>query len=97
MTRKIVNVVGQIARGLTRKLEIAYPDAAVDWGYAPDYVDAMRRILRLDEPGDYVIATGVPHTVREFCDVAFRTAGLDYRDHLISPLGREVRARPLLT
>jgi GDPmannose 4,6-dehydratase len=56
--------------------------AVRDWGYAPDYMEAMRRMLTLDEPRDFVIATGDPHSVRDVCAVAFGHVGLDWRRHV---------------
>jgi GDPmannose 4,6-dehydratase len=90
LSRKIAIGAARIANGLDNVLEVGDLDAVVDWGYAPDYVEAMSRILQAPGPDDYIVATGIPHTVRDFVDVAFRCAGLDYRDH--------VRTRPdLLT
>ena len=96
VTCKIVKAVGDIVRGSRRKLEIAFPEAKVDWGYAPDYVDAMRRILRCDSADDCIVATGETHTVREFCDIAFRKAALDYRDFVVFNAAAGVRAQPRL-
>lgn len=61
-------------------LELGNLDARRDWGYAPEYVDAMWRMLSHDVPDDYVIASGTTYTVREFLDMAFDAVGLDYRD-----------------
>ena len=58
--------------------------AARDWGYAPDYVDAIWRILQPDKPGDYVIGTGIQRTVQDLCDVAYRHVGLDWRRYVVS-------------
>jgi GDPmannose 4,6-dehydratase len=82
LSRKIAIGVANIVSGMTHTLEIGDLDAVVDWGYAPDYVDAMWRILQHDQPDDYVIATGVPNTVRDFVQIAFSSVGLDYRDHV---------------
>src|SRR5690606_9203057 len=62
-------------------VELVNLDAVRDWGYAPEYVEGMWRMLQADEPTDYVLATGEGHTVREFCEAAFAHAGLDWRDH----------------
>lgn len=86
LSRKIALGVAQIACGMIEKVEVGNLEAVVDWGFAPDYVEAMRLILQAKIPDDYVVATGVPHTVRDFVDVAFRCVGLDYRDY--------VRVRP---
>ena len=80
VTRKITRAIAHIKAGLQDKLYLGNLDAKRDWGYAKDYVEAMWRILQQDQPGDYVIATGETHSVREFCEEAFGAAGLDWRD-----------------
>jgi GDPmannose 4,6-dehydratase len=82
VTRKITRAVARIKHGLQDKLYLGNLDAKRDWGYAPDYVDAMWRMLQVDEPRDYVIATGEMHTVREFLELAFERAGLDTDAHV---------------
>lgn len=77
VTRKITSTVAAIAQGRAERLRLGNLDARRDWGWAPDYVDAMVRAARAPEARDYVIATGVGHTVREFVDAAFRHAGID--------------------
>jgi len=84
VTRKITSTAAKIHLGLARQLELGNVDARRDWGYAPEYVGAMRAMLAQDQPDDYVIATGVLHSVREFLDAAFKVVGLDYRDYLRS-------------
>jgi len=64
------------------KLVLGDIEARVDWGYAPDYVDAMFRILQLAEASDFVVASGEVHTVREFAEIAFDTVGLDWQRHV---------------
>jgi len=76
VTRKITRAVARIKAGLQETLYLGNLDARRDWGYAPDYVRAMQMILAHDEPGDWVVATGQSHTVREFCELAFECAGL---------------------
>jgi GDPmannose 4,6-dehydratase len=76
VTRKISRAAARIACGKQQKLYLGNLDAARDWGFAGDYVDAMWRMLQVDEPDDFVIATGQTCTVREFCDVCFNEAGL---------------------
>jgi GDPmannose 4,6-dehydratase len=76
VSRKITRAVGRIVSGLQDRLYLGNLDAARDWGYAGDYVDAMWRILQQDEPEDFVIATGETRTVREFCELAFQHAGI---------------------
>ncbi|WP_330230218.1 GDP-mannose 4,6-dehydratase [Nocardia sp. NBC_00508] len=82
VTRKIVRAVARIQRGETDVLEVGSLDTGADWGYAPDYVEAMTRILALDEPDEFVVATGEHHTVAQFCAAAFGMAGLDWKDHV---------------
>jgi GDPmannose 4,6-dehydratase len=83
VTRKITRAVAAIKLGLEKKLVLGNLDAKRDWGYAKDYVVAMWKMLQMDKPGDYVIATGESHTVREFCEAAFAHAGLDWREHVV--------------
>ena len=78
VTRKITRAVARIKAGLQDRLFLGNLDAVRDWGYAPEYVDAMWRMLQRDEPDDYVVATGRPATVREFLETAFAHAGLDW-------------------
>jgi GDPmannose 4,6-dehydratase len=84
VTRKITRGVAAIARGRAGELVLGNLDARRDWGWAPDYVDAMVRAARADEPGDYVIATGVGHTVRDFVATAFRHAGITDWEALVT-------------
>jgi GDPmannose 4,6-dehydratase len=79
---KVAHAAAAISLGLGRELLLGDLDAQRDWGYAPDYVDAMRRIVGRDEPGDYVIATGELHTVRELTETAFSHVGLDWSEHV---------------
>ncbi len=76
MTRKITSTVAAIARGDADELVLGNLDARRDWGWAPDYVDAMVRAARADEPADYVVATGRAHSVRDFVAAAFAAAGI---------------------
>jgi len=80
VTRKITHNVARIKMGLATELRLGNLEARRDWGHAIDYVRAMHLMLQQPEPGDYVVATGETHSVREFCDLAFREAGLDYRE-----------------
>jgi GDPmannose 4,6-dehydratase len=80
VTRKITTGIAAIKQGRAKELRLGNLDAKRDWGYAKDYVDAMWRILQRDEPGDYVVATGETHSVREFCEEAFGCVGLDWKD-----------------
>lgn len=82
VTRKVSNAVAQIKLGLLDKLTIGNLDAKRDWGFAGDYVRAMWMMLQQENPGDYVVATGVSKSVRELVDTAFRVVDLDYRDHV---------------
>jgi GDPmannose 4,6-dehydratase len=79
---KVAHAAAAISLGLERELQLGDLDAQRDWGYAPDYVDAMWRIVQRDEPGDYVIATGELHSVRELTETAFSHVGLDWNDHV---------------
>lgn len=82
VTRKITLGVASIKLGITDHLDLGNLDAIRDWGYAPEYVEGMWRMLQHDEPQDYVLATGVGTTVREFCQEAFSHAGLDWEEHV---------------
>ncbi len=82
VTRKISEGVARIALGLDDRLELGNLDSRRDWGYAPEYVEAMWRMLQQDEPRDYVVGTGEHHTPREFAALAFAHAGLDYCNHV---------------
>jgi len=82
VTRKIARAVAYIKYGLQDKLFMGNLDAARDWGYAPEYVEAMWLMLQQDAPDDYVIGTGEMHTVREFAQAAFEHAGLDWREYV---------------
>jgi GDPmannose 4,6-dehydratase len=80
VTRKITRALARIEAGLQDKLYLGNLDAQRDWGYAPDYTDAMWRILQADEPDDYVVATGEMHSVRDFLDEAAAHIGLNWQD-----------------
>jgi GDPmannose 4,6-dehydratase len=82
VTRKITRALARIRAGLQEKLFLGNLDAKRDWGYAPDYTEAMWRMLQADEPEDFVIATGQTHSVREFLELAFEHAGLDWQPHV---------------
>ncbi len=77
VTRKITLAAARIAQGKQEKLYLGNLDSLRDWGYARDYVECMWLILQQEKPEDFVIATGVQHSVREFCDHAFRRAGIE--------------------
>ena len=79
VTRKITRAVGAILRGEQNELKLGNLDAKRDWGYAKDYMDGAWRMLQLDEPDDFVLATGETHSVQEFLDEAFGHAGLDWK------------------
>lgn len=81
VTRKITRAVARIKLGLQERLYLGNLDAKRDWGHARDYVEAQWLMLQQDEPDDYVIATGEQHSVREFCELAFREAGMDLEWH----------------
>jgi GDPmannose 4,6-dehydratase len=81
-TRKISDGAARIKLGLAEELVLGNVDAERDWGFAGDYVDAMWQMLQRDEPADYVIATGEPHSVREFAELAFAHVGLDWQRYV---------------
>jgi GDPmannose 4,6-dehydratase len=83
VTQKIIHSVKRIARGSNEKLKLGRMDIARDWGWAPEYVDAMWRMLQHDRAQDYVIATGTTMTLEEFVKTAFEEANLNWRDHVI--------------
>jgi len=82
VTRKITRAVARIRLGVEDKLYIGNLEARRDWGFAGDYVRGMWAMLQQDKPDDYVIGTGESHSVREFAEIAFSHAGLDWRDHV---------------
>lgn len=84
VTRKITQAAARIKVGIQSKLLLGNLDARRDWGYAPEYVEAMWRMLQQPGPDDYVVATGESHTVREFVEEAFDCLGLDWRKHVVS-------------
>jgi GDPmannose 4,6-dehydratase len=81
VTRKITLSAARIAKGFQKKLYLGNLDALRDWGYAKDYVECMWLMLQYDTPEDFVIATGEMHSVREFCNLAFKEAGIDIEWH----------------
>lgn len=83
VTRKITLGVAAIVAGRATELRLGDLDARRDWGFAGDYVDAMWRMLQVPQAEDFVIGTGVSHSVREVCEVAFSAVGLDYRDFVV--------------
>ncbi|MGB1631493.1 MAG: GDP-mannose 4,6-dehydratase [Acidimicrobiales bacterium] len=83
VTRKISHGVAQIKLGAIDELRLGNLDAQRDWGFAGDYVEAMWLMLQQDEPEDFVICTGETHSVRDFCQVAFGHAGLNWEDHVV--------------
>jgi GDPmannose 4,6-dehydratase len=82
VSRKVTDGAARIALGLATELPMGNLDAERDWGFAGDYVRAMWLMLQQPEPGDYVIATGIGHSVRELCRIAFARVGLDYERHV---------------
>jgi GDPmannose 4,6-dehydratase len=79
VTRKITRAVARIALGFERRVYLGNLDSLRDWGHARDFVRAMHLMLQQDEPGDYVVATGEQHSVREFCELAFAEVGVTLR------------------
>ena len=84
VSRKVTDAVARIKLGMQSELRLGNLDARRDWGYAGDYVDAMWRMLQQPEPRDYVIGTGVMHSVRDLVEIAFTHAGLDWRKHVVT-------------
>jgi GDPmannose 4,6-dehydratase len=84
VTRKIVDAAVRIAMGSKEQLTLGRLDIARDWGWAPDYVDAMWRMLQQGQPQDYVIATGVTTSLQDFVAAAFARVGLNWRDHVVT-------------
>jgi len=83
VTRKITSGVARIAAGRASTISLGNLAAERDWGWAPDYVDALVRIMSAERPDDFIIATGVAHSVRDFVDAAFRAAGIDNWEGLV--------------
>jgi GDPmannose 4,6-dehydratase len=77
VTRKVTDGVARIALGLADNIALGNLDSLRDWGYAPDYVEGMWRILQQDEPDDYVLATGVAHSIRDLLTIAFDEVGIN--------------------
>lgn len=98
VTRKIAEAVALIRHGTQHELVLGDLESRRDWGYAPDYVRAMRLALAHRTPGDYIVATGETHSVREFCEIAFAHVGLDYHDFVKehTALARSDARRPLV-
>jgi GDPmannose 4,6-dehydratase len=82
VTRKVATAAARIKAGLQQELYLGNLDARRDWGYAPEYVDAMWRMLQQDEPDDFVVATGTSYSVRDFVARCFAHVDLDWRDHV---------------
>ena len=82
VTRKITRAVAEIAKGSKKKLFLGNLDAVRDWGYAKEYVESMWLMLQKDKPSDYVVATGVGATVKDFAEAAFSHVGLNWQDHI---------------
>ena len=82
VTRKITRAVARIKAGIQDKLFLGNLDAVRDWGYAPEYVEAMWRMLQVDQPDDFVVATSTAYSVRDFLGYSFETVGLDWEKHV---------------
>jgi len=82
VTRKVSNGVARIKLGMDTELRLGNLEAKRDWGYAPDYVQAMWLMLQQDAPGDFVVATGETWSIRQLCEIAFGSVGLDWQDHV---------------
>jgi GDPmannose 4,6-dehydratase len=84
VTQKVVSAANRIAKGSTEKLLLGRLDIVRDWGWAPEYVEAMWRMMQQDQPDDYIIATGEANSLQDFVDAAFAVVGLDWRKHVVS-------------
>lgn len=84
VTRKVTKAVAEIIAGRRDKVTLGNLSASRDWGYAPEYVAAMHMMLQRDEPNDFVIATGITHTVEELCKIACGLVGLEWREYVVS-------------
>jgi GDPmannose 4,6-dehydratase len=84
VSRKVTDAAARIKLGIQEKLVMGNLDANRDWGFAGDYVQAAWLMLQQDKPGDFVVATGVKHSVRELIELAFSHVGLDWREHVES-------------
>lgn len=91
VTQKIVRGAVDIVQGKATDLELGELDVSRDWGWAPEYVDAMQRMLECESPADFVIATGRSHSLKEFVEACFKYFSLDWRDHVVS---RDALRRP---
>ena len=83
VTRKISSTIAKIKFGMTNEIRLGNIHAQRDWGFSGDYVTAMHAMLQHDRPDDYVVATGRLHSVKDFLEIGFSEAGLDYKDHLV--------------
>ena len=83
VTRKISYGAASIKLGMEEKISLGNLDSKRDWGFAGDYVEAMWLMLQQETPDDFVICSGLTHSVREFCDLAFKHVGLSYQDHVV--------------
>lgn len=96
VSQKIIRAASAIANGLRDKLTLGDLSAKIDWGYAPDFVDAMVKILGLPEADDFIVATGKAHTVLEFVELVFGRLGLDWRAHVEEQPSVLQRRRPAM-
>ena len=83
VTRKIARAAARISRGLQKELHLGTLTPKRDWSYSPDIVEGIRRIAAAPRPGDYILASGISHSVGDFCEAAFRLVDLDYREHVV--------------
>jgi GDPmannose 4,6-dehydratase len=93
LSTKLVRAAVAASLGATEPLVVGNLDATVDWGYAPDYVDAFTRILALEQPDDFVVATGAAHSVRDFAAAAFGALELDWTKHVVQDVSVLARSR----
>ena len=93
VSRHIVQTALAITKGITDKLVLGAPDAVIDWGYAPDYVDAMHRMLQIDRADDFIVASGKPRRLREFIDAVFGALDFPATGRIHKDVSRLVRVR----
>lgn len=82
LSKKITSFIARLDHSSKEKLSLGGLDMTIDWGYAPDYVDAFWRILQTEYPDDYIVATGIKNTIKDFLEIAFEHVNLDYRDYV---------------
>jgi GDPmannose 4,6-dehydratase len=96
LSKKLVEQARKVLRGELSFLTVGSLSAQTDWGYAPDYVEAMHHVLQLEQPGDFIISSGKAHTVKDWVEVLFRGSGKEWQDHVKEDPSLLGRKKPLL-